>query len=425
MPGGEVTPLPPHLVQREPRRLPLIREHYPHSVSSLKLGARCEYAWWLQYGMGIYTRELTWDDVERGEKLYPGERSRAFGVRMHEILEHHVQGKATAEDWLSEPGRAAEAISHYLPEDLSGARAENSLGALTPPSADYFYVFDADGRLLLTLNGFVDLLATWTPEDAARTGIAAGSYIVDYKSSSDPHKWALSAEELERDLQACVYRVAARDIHNPAMLWLYAKSRGAPVVYPQRITLKYLPALARVREEIPLARRLEAILAGEVIPTPNTDACNEYGGCPYASGVGGPCEAKPDNKKLFARAIRAGAKSEAKKTITKGKHMAIRGLTSRAAQAAETATLPEDTEAEAIDVEVTEPVEETPAPAPKARHPRPAKASAKKGAPKGALADALEDAQVKLAEVALAEAALEDARANLTAALAAVQKAGA
>jgi hypothetical protein len=91
------------------------------------------------------------------------------------------------------------------------------------------------------------LVATWTQADAERTGVPAGTYIVDYKSSSDPKKWALSEAELQRDLAACIYRVAGRQLRDPTLLWLYTKSRGTPTVYPQRATLKYLPALARVR----------------------------------------------------------------------------------------------------------------------------------------------------------------------------------
>jgi hypothetical protein len=264
------------------------------------------------------------------------------------------------------------------------------------------------------------LVATWTQADAERTGIPAGTYIVDYKSSSDPKKWALSEAELQRDLAACIYRVAGRQLRDPTLLWLYAKSRGTPTVYPQRATLKYLPALARVREEIPLARRLEAILAGEVIPIKNPEACHDYGGCPYAATIGGPCDAKPSVRKMFATAINAGAKSE----IKKGKKMAIKGLAQRAAAAAAEKETPADDGADDTGKGPDE--VEAPAATTKKRKPRtPRPTAVKKGAPTGALADALEDAQVKLAEVKLAEAALEDAREALSTALAAVQNAGA
>lgn len=130
----------------------------------------------------------------------------------------------------------------------------------------------------ITLTGYIDLLAD--------------SYVIDHKSTSS-FKWALSAEELARDLQMMVYAYYAlsqtSDKESLIKLQHNVFLRRSPA--KRRTTVAYVSPdaiLERWGEIKQTALKMKVVAGGECPPVAMGSQCHKYGGCPYAglcSGV--------------------------------------------------------------------------------------------------------------------------------------------
>lgn len=256
-----------------------------HSASSIALAERCHRAWWLRYREKLKPPELPWLKVKRmrarGEQLPPGAFSKALGKELHRLAELYLylppRKSARLIDWNDLPGQCLAELVPHLPPPGSVPRR------------------NVEARMSLKVRGvrFRGLI------DLVLPALARAVHLSDHKTSRDIRTYALLPDavaqairapkrSLKNDLQACLYvlaRVKEQRRLSPAgglCRWNYTETqrtrRSLPVV-------QYIPtAHARTIAER-AARTAEQVESFKTIEdaTPNTTACDQYGGCWYRS----------------------------------------------------------------------------------------------------------------------------------------------
>jgi len=259
-----------------------------HSVSSAKLGERCERAWAYCYIDGLREHGPTWDEIESGAPCPGRMRSLALGKATHTIgEEYYGAGADIAPRWASLPGQIyASGIAHLPPPARCDViEIEASLGTIStglalpkPPTA-----YDLHG---VRWGGFRDLLVR--VDDAWLQ--------IDYKTTKDIARWSLSPDRLEADAQLALYTAEACDSHDLRELasrWLYLETGRVRRSRPVDVTMSRDRAAEIMLPFADLARHLDTIPSSSEAVC-NTRACYDYGGCQYHHRNGGPCDAKVD-----------------------------------------------------------------------------------------------------------------------------------
>jgi hypothetical protein len=259
-----------------------------HSPSSITLANRCRRAWWLRYGEKIREPELSWAQVKRIQArckcwgrctcLPGGARSKALGKEVHRLAEFYLWMRparaAKRIDWNDLPGQClAELIPHLPPA-----------GSVPRKDVERRVTVEVDG---VKFQGLIDVV-----------GVAAHrvteSY--DHKTTRDlrayallPHAVALQLKQPKRsllnDLQACLYTLARAKETVPAAAgglcrWNYTETdkarRSLPVVQyvPTAHARTIATDAAKVAKEVQAYRTIDDA-------TPDTTACDDYGGCWY------------------------------------------------------------------------------------------------------------------------------------------------
>lgn len=241
-----------------------------HSASSVKLGARCERAWAYRYIDGL---------------TQPGTPATELGTAVHATLESWYRGAPT--DWSSPAGVIAHSGVHLLPDPsvCRGVAVESSIGDY--PIGD-LRALEAGGVMWV---GYRDLLVADIGAEAARLGVPADSpLLVDHKTSSSIARYMPPVEDLRGDVQACLYALSAPI--GTHLRWVYMQTRGAQLAVAQDIgAIGYADAMRVIAPAAALARHLDLIPSSADAPQ-NTEACGDYGGCPYHRSKGGPCDAR-------------------------------------------------------------------------------------------------------------------------------------
>jgi hypothetical protein len=435
--------------------------HY-HSPSSAKLGSRCRRAWAYRYVAKLVPEDPTWAQIESGLVVpVGGERSRALGKEVHARVESHVGIALGREDlapaeFESLPGRMAHEAIAYLPAFDRIAGVEVPIGSGAPlvvsakrPEGPDLPTFEVHG---IKWAGLIDILEHHEP---------GGLPLVrDWKTSSDPKKWALRGEALRSDWQANLYALWAAvyfDVEASRLGWTYIASREPIRSFESPATLSREHASRTLEEPADLCRELDEIEDVELAPL-NTEACTDYAphgqtyGCKYHHALGGPCPARVSfatrYRRLTSARTKVASSGELVQLTRKGPRMTEAqakptGLAALAAQrkAAQQGTTPPASETPAGDRAAAEGEapenllpegasqnagpDPTP-PAPETHTsgrplvPRPAAGKGKGKAPEGSLSASLAPLVAELGE---AEAMLGEANARIVAAKAALAKA--
>lgn len=246
-----------------------------HSASSIALAERCPRAWWLRYREGLKPPEIPWLKAKRakarGERLPAGAYSRALGTEMHRLAEIYLttppRKAARLIDWNDLPGQClAELVPHLPPAGSVPRRRVEARMSLK-----------VDG---VSFRGLIDVLA----------GLAE---VWDHKTTRSIREYALLPDAVARavgvpnrslrdDLQACLYALYRAGAKGAGALcrWNYTETdrvrRSLPVV-------QYIPrthALTVANRAAATARTVEAFRTKDDA-TPDTSACDQYGGCWY------------------------------------------------------------------------------------------------------------------------------------------------
>lgn len=287
-----------------------------HSASSDALGRRCHRAWWYQYVVNIREPRVEWsaiatyvadtkkvdgvywwrDPTGKGAPVKSRQRSTALGVAMHQKLEWWYTGAAV--NWSDLPGQIAQSGLHLLPHPTRLANApmvERPIGdaAIVGEREEHAppFGFRVAGVLWA---GYRDLVVTPMPEESARLVRPVGPLLVDYKSSADIARYALTPEALAVDLQANLYALATMtEIGQDtiAARWVYFASKQRRHAEARDIVISRGAATEIVMSACERARHLDTLRV-ELDAQPNTLACGDYGGCPHHHSAGGPCRAE-------------------------------------------------------------------------------------------------------------------------------------
>jgi hypothetical protein len=240
-----------------------MREH--HSASSVTLIRRCQRAAAYQYLDGLREPDVTWADVEAGVACTSGQRSRALGKAVHAHLEAWQRGTLDSAAWATTPGTIA----------LSGAHLVPAPG--TSPGA----AFEREFRKRV---GAVE----WLGCVDAHFPAAKPPLIVDYKTSRDIARYALTPDQLAQDLQASLYAAALGTGH---VRWVYLQTGRARRARAVDVAIALDDALATVEAAAEDARAFDSIARSSDAPQ-NPRACAMFGGCPYHHSRGGPCDVR-------------------------------------------------------------------------------------------------------------------------------------
>jgi len=282
-----------------------------HSPSSLALGDRCPRAWFYQYVAGIREPRVLWRDIAHyvadrdgkawrdpadASKWIPSRaRSTALGTEMHKRHEARYLGARV--DWSDVPGAIALSGLHFLPQpDRARVKVEAPIGTAAIVGAAESHAPPVGFRVAGILwAGFRDLVA-YAPEEWTRLGVhaSAGWALVDYKSSADIARYALTAAELKVDFAANLYALATMEELGLSWLparWVYFETKRRRYAEPRDAAISKRDAFETVAAGSERARALDAITT-EASATQNTNACEEYGGCPHHHSRGGPCDAR-------------------------------------------------------------------------------------------------------------------------------------
>lgn len=344
-----------------------------HSASSIKLAQRCEYAWGLRYIEGLREPEITWAQIEAGAPHEPRQRSTALGKYGHTVLESWYLGGTP--DWQSFPGQVMLSGAHLLPhpERVEWVGVERPIGSTPITNPDKHgpqVVLEIDG---VRWAGFRDLLARPTPAEAKRLGLPAGRVsLIDYKTSADIGRYALTDMGLHEDVQANLYAYATaleQDTSHVFARWVYFETKRVRRAKPVDVAISRDNALRVLDPCNTLARQLDS-LADLQAATKNPHACGDYGGCEFHKSRGGPCDAR----RSIGGLIQARVPKKETNTMPMNPDLKSKfaNLTKKSAPPAESEPeAPPADETEAEDVEGES--EEAPAkPAPAAAKPKPA-----------------------------------------------------
>lgn len=187
-------------------------------------------------------------------------KAAAFGTDVHEFAAEHFRGrKARSDDTrIRRVGLA-----------LIGAYK-----GVEEPLVEHYVEVPANGWIY---HGYVDL--AWITDGRLT--------IADHKTSRDPDKWGLTAEDLPFDVQAMVYSRWGVELGFTEidLQWTYVNTQGTCYATPVRATVDRDHVLAEIEKiDVTAAAIVEASKARTAIDLePEPSACGMYGGCPYAA----------------------------------------------------------------------------------------------------------------------------------------------
>jgi len=254
------------------------------SASQLKTYALCPKKWYL----------------EKVEKVPPGPPGygATFGTVLHACLERLQTGEEIYPEGWEAPLRFGDA---ELVQDLI---------SMYQPLGEEVEVekrFEIEVIEDITMVGYIDLLLS--------------SHVIDHKSTSS-FKWALSAEDLARDLQMMIYGYyalqQAKDKKGLIKLQHNVFLRRRPA--KRRTTVAYVSGQAILEkwEEIKsTALEMKQIASGERPDTPMGNQCHKYGGCPFAGFCAGTLTRGQLEKKMGALDDKLARLAAAKKNGNK------------------------------------------------------------------------------------------------------------
>lgn len=254
--------------------------------STLQQVARCELRWLL------------------GGELSPTPAMR-FGTAVHALLEAYYQGvddppRVAAErlgdnpcvasmigaGWRSPVGRCATAGMAYLPR----------------PDRCELIATEAPAIIPGAIAGTRDLYAVVTSAEQERLNIPTRELVLDYKTSSNPERWAVPAAILRNDPQGVVYPYSAildYDLERVTCRWVYLPSLPPHIgaTYTQFIQSRARLEKVQVPQIQDRAKRCLRIVQDPSLATINPTACNSYGRlCPHHQHAGGIC---PGNQEEY------------------------------------------------------------------------------------------------------------------------------
>jgi hypothetical protein len=294
-----------------------------HSASSIALANRCHRAWWHCYRDKLRQPELSWKRVKRmralGQQLPSGAFGKALGKEMHRLAELYLylppRKAGRLIDWHDLPGQCLAEIVPHLPPAGSVARKD----------VERAFSVRVAG---VSFRGLIDIIAEATER--------AVGVVWDHKSTRDirgyallPHAVAVQLKQPKRslrdDLQACLYVLAQAKAPGGLCKWNYSETQRSRRALP---VVQYIPrthALAVAEKAADVARTVEGFKTIEEA-TPNTLACDQYGGCWYR--VEGHCRAPRKWGAVFIQI----EKEEAEK-IAMGKPLTFNALKSATGKA--------------------------------------------------------------------------------------------
>ena len=254
-----------------------------HSASSIKLGQRCKRAWAYCYIDGLRDIEVPWSEIEAGLIVLPRVRSLSLGKAVHAVGEAHYKHQTPR--WESLPGQIFASGLGLLPhvEESNAIEVEQAIGNPASPNG---LALKACGVLWV---GFRDLLV-----DALQ---------IDYKTTSNIAKWALTPEQLHNDLQCALYTLdlAQRlNIYEIKSRWVYMETKAIRRAMSVDTAMSLDHALSVIEPAAQLAHELDTLERSADAPQ-NTHACYDYAGCQYHRSVGGPCDAQRSLTAFFTQ----------------------------------------------------------------------------------------------------------------------------
>ncbi len=199
------------------------------------------------------------------ERLRSSNRYAQLGIEVHELLENWLRHGIAP----SGPNAAiADAGLHLIPAPQSPH---------TMVESEIFFIDPVVGWY----RGFADWIE---PPEARDDGIPV---VGDHKTTGN-FRWALKPEDLQTDIQACIYARATMSLFGTdkcRLRWVYYRTKGKPAsrLVETVITLEQVEKV--FRETIhPIATRLQNSLLLPVLELEaNVKSCSLYGGCSYRS----------------------------------------------------------------------------------------------------------------------------------------------
>jgi len=373
-----------------------------HSASSVAI--KCDRAWAYRYIAKLREPDVDWSVFEAGTwacphapegahiitnartgvrvcKLCSRIRSAALGKAVHSVGEAWYTGGTV--DWGKLPAQVFLSGSHLLPhpskcdvvatEACVGDVGDDTLesDAVRGEALDLsqWYGEDFAKRAfggthvpVLVVGGVRwfgkrDLFAR-SPGESARLGIDAEALLVDYKSSADVRRYAKTPEELREDVACSLYALDCMRhtrLVSQVCRWLYVETKEVRRAAAVDVTINRPEAEAVVCAAAERARTLDSYVRVEDAP-PNTDACEEYGGCPFHNSRGGPCNARRSlGATLFSRVQRRDNSNMAGIVLTAQQLKDLHARTAARSAAEATATAPVSVETPAETPVETEP----------------------------------------------------------------------
>lgn len=271
---------------------------------------RCQHAWALQYIAGIREPDVPWSAIAAGAPHTSRQRSTALGKEIHGRFETWQRGGFP--NWKDLPGQIALSGAHFVPHPslVVSANVEQPIGRVPLPP-DPTARPDAP-KVGLHLHGvmwagFKDLVVS-APEEFDRLGLHCPDEVllVDYKSSANIARYALTPAELRTDVQASLYVIDVcerYDIVQVPARWLYLETKSVRRAEPRDARLSLERAYEILDPPARLARQLD--LLERVSDAPKNPArCGDYGGCPHHMSRGGTCDARQSLSALVPARIR-------------------------------------------------------------------------------------------------------------------------
>jgi hypothetical protein len=214
----------------------------------------CNLKWWLGKVGGF--------------KL-PPHTSALTGREVHTLLERYMLTGAPV-DMTTKAGRVANQILPFLPiPPVPPAWVEQEV--YVPRQGFGYY-------------GKSDLLTVWVDPMVVVK-------VYDHKTSSNPKRYGITAEQMPNDPQALVYGAYGLNrfgVSEVSLQWTYGntsndgKGNGKPIV--GKLTADQIER--GLQEKDKTARRmLQMMHIPEAEVPANTSACNKYGGCPYRASI--------------------------------------------------------------------------------------------------------------------------------------------
>lgn len=289
-----------------------------HSPSSIALGKLCPRAWALQYLENRRDPDVAWTDdflrwrwdngtarywsPDETQSISAAQRGAALGKAAHATAERWYDPKRGAPDWSWYPGRVLAAGKHLLPEPskIELVHIERGIGDRPLP----LLAGAREGAPTMALEvhgilwaGFIDNEAHGRAELARlRINAPDGLAVIDYKTSSNLDKFALTRAELLADPQAALYAAATCRRYGLASVperWVYFESKQKRRAIAVDVTAELSRALDVLGPCADLARQLDALTYVNEAPK-NPLACYAYGNperinCRHHVVNGGDC----------------------------------------------------------------------------------------------------------------------------------------